>query len=1016
MHSFITSTALLTIAAAAAAAAENGDHPYGPQGSLGAVEQARPAVFEVDLQARALEMVNELSNRRRLNYLFPNPQIPDNGVQKSYVNVGTGNLTFIQRDLVRADRVPIVAGRVYDSRIVDGADFGPGWKLTMSELIVPENGNVFVYTDGNNNSYRMQLDGRNLIADKSAPLAIKSKFLSDDVIEITDHRLRRIFKRNDNRFLLSRIEDRSGNLIFFEYSNGRMSLIRTGNDRFINLIRDDSNRIISIMDDVGQKIDYEYSVTGTLESASLLHGARMEYRYDARNLLVEVIDPRGVQALAATHDANRRAVRISVLANSFEFDFKDNKTTVTDGIGASTTFLQDSRGPTTTVIDTLGNRSHIKLDDARGEPIELSLNGTTLARLAYQESGALAEAIYTGTDRKTEMYFQYFPAGKLRSLVVDGTEMHRFSYNPHGRLLRSGRPDGEELSIEWGPGNQPKGFQLAGSKFDVEEDEYGRVTQFSSHAGSYIKIDYDDFDRVISIDTGSNGSATYSYSIGKFRTAANYGRGNVTELRYDAAGSIRRVAYKDRGELVANDVYVVGNHNELKEIVSSTKPTFFFEYDQVGRATTVSAGDRHFEMQYDEHSRLIRTLLDGKVALERDYGYVDMDVGYNTDRKTFRSKVVQSMGSGIFGSPAEIVYTRPDYSAYQAVRFDSDTNRFLLRDIPDWHPERLWLDSLARTNLLHLAQEFDGRLSDFDKPTNALFIPPEYFSVNCLVCNDLIFGHELTVNGSQTAILSPGQSPTITSSALGYCKYSSGGGGPPPVVLHSIDTGAGVVASASIPGLLSFSPSGITYPTPGAYGLEATMACSCGILAYSLAAALVEVTSSGGCSNASRLAFHTADFIKNNHFDITNSGLNVSATIKVRPGPGALFSTFESATQSHWNKSFSGVGNLSFNFEEVDFLYFGNDTLDIETEAFPVSAPERGFADRGGKRLTYALTASSQVIAHEFGHILGFRDAYKTLANGFGEDLPCHTGDVMATASSGKTVRSYHAELLVAKY
>lgn len=45
-------------------------------------------------------VVAELSERRRLNVLFPNPQSIFDGMQVGFVNVGTGNLSFKRHDMV----------------------------------------------------------------------------------------------------------------------------------------------------------------------------------------------------------------------------------------------------------------------------------------------------------------------------------------------------------------------------------------------------------------------------------------------------------------------------------------------------------------------------------------------------------------------------------------------------------------------------------------------------------------------------------------------------------------------------------------------------------------------------------------------------------------------------------------------------------------------------------------------------------------------------------------------------
>ncbi len=98
-------------------------------GDLRAGELVPPAGLEgyfadevnsAEFENRTLGYLNELSARQRLTTVFPNEQSPFYGVQLNYVNVGEGNLTFLMRDLVRGARLPIVVGRVHDSRIRDG--------------------------------------------------------------------------------------------------------------------------------------------------------------------------------------------------------------------------------------------------------------------------------------------------------------------------------------------------------------------------------------------------------------------------------------------------------------------------------------------------------------------------------------------------------------------------------------------------------------------------------------------------------------------------------------------------------------------------------------------------------------------------------------------------------------------------------------------------------------------------------------------------------------------------------
>lgn len=92
-----------------------------------------------------LALIEEVDLRRRVNVLHPNPQSMFDGLQVGFVNVGSGNLTFLRRDLVVDGDVPLVFGRVHDSRIARNADFGPRWRLSLAEeLRIDDSGAEYV--------------------------------------------------------------------------------------------------------------------------------------------------------------------------------------------------------------------------------------------------------------------------------------------------------------------------------------------------------------------------------------------------------------------------------------------------------------------------------------------------------------------------------------------------------------------------------------------------------------------------------------------------------------------------------------------------------------------------------------------------------------------------------------------------------------------------------------------------------------------------------------------------------
>ena len=93
-------------------------------------------------------LLEELDVRRRLQFLFPNPQSIFDGVSLGFVQTSSGNLTFERRDLVVIGEETILASRIHDSRNDLNFGFGPGWQLNLAETLNVEDDRV-IYQDDN---------------------------------------------------------------------------------------------------------------------------------------------------------------------------------------------------------------------------------------------------------------------------------------------------------------------------------------------------------------------------------------------------------------------------------------------------------------------------------------------------------------------------------------------------------------------------------------------------------------------------------------------------------------------------------------------------------------------------------------------------------------------------------------------------------------------------------------------------------------------------------------------------
>jgi hypothetical protein len=172
-----------------------------------------------------VEQVSELSSRARANVYFANPQSIFRGVQVNFVNVGTGNLTFLRRDLVASGRIPLVFAREYDSSSKGSIDFGPGWTLSAAESITVADGKAHLLSENGSTIDFAKVDEAGFGLEKDYPSDyVGLRFVDASTIEA---KLRTGFTKQfqliGEAFRLVKVTDRNGNAVTLSYSKGLLN-------------------------------------------------------------------------------------------------------------------------------------------------------------------------------------------------------------------------------------------------------------------------------------------------------------------------------------------------------------------------------------------------------------------------------------------------------------------------------------------------------------------------------------------------------------------------------------------------------------------------------------------------------------------------------------------------------------------------------------------------------------------------------------------------------------------------
>ena len=220
-----------------------------------------------------LALIEEVDVRRRVNVLYPNPQSIFDGLQVGFVNVGTGNLTFLRRDIVVDSEEPLVFGRVYDSRIVRNPDFGKGWRLSLVEELRFDDTGV-VYVDASGTRYRFKDTDAGYVQSPATPSHAGTLIVRDgNRARLTDGTgVIRYFDLQPSRstFLIESLKTNSGHETRFRYrGDGLLHKIRRAGSDVLVITRNGSGRVWSVTDEHDRRVRYSYTDNGQLKDVRI---------------------------------------------------------------------------------------------------------------------------------------------------------------------------------------------------------------------------------------------------------------------------------------------------------------------------------------------------------------------------------------------------------------------------------------------------------------------------------------------------------------------------------------------------------------------------------------------------------------------------------------------------------------------------------------------------------------------------------------------------------------------------
>lgn len=732
---------------------------------------AEDQYIETQVVKASVDYLAELSKRRRLTTIFHNQQHPFHGVQLGYVNATTGNLTFLNRDLVRLDRIPAVFGRVYDSRNSHGADFGPGWRLTFDESIVRRD-STLEFTDSTNSTYTLDIENHHVRPAHSALTGIESGEIRGNSITLVHAGVTKLFRRKNGKFSLVSVTDKSGNWLRILRKNGKIMGTVSSTGRRVEIHRDTNGRIIDAVDDSDRRVRFSYDYDGRLSKFQDLGDEIWTYKYNNQNQLTEIQDPRSEKPLVAQYNADGYVAKIRVQHDSYTYSYDNSATHITNAMSQTATFWAHESGLTKSIQDFSGGLSTIEFDASMNVK-ELAFNGKTSLTVEYDDTTPVVVEVVKSDSRIS--YRLRHVDDRLASVVAGDDEISAFEYDSKGQVIlaRDSR------------GIREYEYDLSGRVTKATLDEFqlrlvpnviGIIERVYGDGILLARFGFDAKDRLTTFESmraDKRFEVKYEYEQSGFRDSASYYRGLIDlDFDYDAVGNMTRLGFSNIVGKSIEDRYVIGPANRLDKVIGQSGPSISFVYDPLGRPVQLHQDSRVAEIQYDNEGRTIGATVDDEQAFAIEYGSMDQDAVLAADIRTSRTSIDAPMVSAVFGSLESIAYARPFGSPYKFVRFDEQMARFIVSKTPFTAPDAIEVASLDRRMLPDGEREFDALPLAFDKPSNSLFIPAEYYSTNCFTCLGFISNSDIEVNGSDLPTDANVNQPiTFDFTADGICRW-----------------------------------------------------------------------------------------------------------------------------------------------------------------------------------------------------------------------------------------------------